>query len=107
LSNVKPHLDFVFELELERELELEVELEPEVELELDLIFSIPQDVLDVLDEELPELPLVPLLSEPSFANVGVAATMLPTSKKANSLCFNDLMINLVSKNNAFRLEIVS
>jgi hypothetical protein len=76
----------VLDLELDEELELELELEVELELLLEIL----QDILEVPDEELPELPLVPL-SDPLFANAGVAAAKLPTSKNANSLCFNDLI----------------
>ncbi len=94
-------------LELELELDEELELALELEVELELLLEILQDIVEVPDEELPELPFEPLLSEPSFANAGVAAAMLPTSKKANSLCFNDLIKILVGKNNAFRLELAS
>jgi hypothetical protein len=97
----------VLDLELELDEELELALELELEVELELLLEILQDIVEVPDEELPELPFDPLLSEPSFANVGVAAAKLPTSKKANSLCFNDLIKILVGKNNAFRLGIAS
>ena len=92
------HLVLDLELELDEELELEDELE--LELELEMLLDILQDILDVPDEELPALPFEPLLSEPSDANVGVAAAKLPTSKNVNSLCFSDLIINLVLCNSA-------
>jgi hypothetical protein len=87
---LRRHLVLDLELELDEELELELELEVELELLLEIL----QDIVDVPaepDEELPELPFEPLLLEPSFANTGFAAAKLPTSKKANSLCFNDLI----------------
>lgn len=101
MFNVIPHLDLGFELELDLEVELVPELELELELELEeleleLDTEMLQDVLevpdepDVPDEELPELLFEPS-SEPPFANAGVAAAKVPTSKKASSLCFIDLI----------------